>query len=135
MMGVMKQEDIVTVALMMRPNTADEFRLVPFVHEHQLNAIQQTLESQPCQRVGRATQVRVCLTESAQRCRPMLGHEIDQAPAGPGLKHADLVSTGLQFIGNTPEEMRIAVIPIRTQRMVKQGDLHAATMLCWAEAI
>src|SRR5437016_1911391 len=59
----------------------------------------------------------------------MHGHKIDYAPAGPRLKNTDLVSPGLQFRDNTPEEMRVAVIPIGTQRMVKQDDLHAAPML------
>src|SRR5512145_3328564 len=128
-MSIVKEENVVTVALMMRPNTADEFWLVPFVHNHEINAIQKTIESQPGQGVRGAAQVRVRLTEGTQRCCSMLSHEVDQTPAGSGLKHADLVSPSLQFRSNTPEEMRIAVIPIRAQRMVKQGDLHAVPML------
>src|SRR5439155_11606629 len=123
--GVMKEEDIVRVALMMRPNAAHEFWLVPFMHKHQVNAVQEAIESQFCQGIRRAAQVRVHLAEGAQWCCPMLGHEIDYAPGCPGFKNADLVSLGLQFRGNTPEEMRVTMIPVGTQRMVKQSDLHA----------
>jgi hypothetical protein len=75
--GIVKEENIVTVTLMMLPNTADEFWFVPFVHDHKLNAIQKTIKSQPVQGVRSATQVRVCLAEGTQRCCPMLSHEVD----------------------------------------------------------
>jgi hypothetical protein len=59
----MKEEHIVAVTLMMRPNTADEFWLIPFVHKHEINAIQKTIEGQSFQSVERAAQVWVRLAE------------------------------------------------------------------------
>src|SRR5439155_1220262 len=128
--GVMKEEDIVRVALMMRPNAAHEFWLVPFMHKHQVNAVQEAIESQFCQGIRRAAQVRVHLAEGAQWCCPMLGHEIDYAPGCPGFKNADLVAQRLRrhptLLADSgylrgPERILLIQLPRPSARMVRNA--------------
>ena len=60
-------------------------------------------------------------------CRHAMGSDkVATTPAVFRLERQSVMTARLQFTQDAPEEMRIAVIPIRNQRMGVENEAHAA---------
>ncbi|HUF55272.1 MAG TPA: hypothetical protein VMM55_01795 [Thermohalobaculum sp.] len=107
-------------------DAADHLRLGPFVHQHELGALQCRLGL-----LGSAVLADRYLAEHAtrvlERLRAVIGHEVRAAPALGRLDRLDRVAERRQFAEHTAQEMSVAVVPAREQRVGELDDPHRAT--------
>src|SRR5690625_1346522 len=96
----------------------------PFMDDDEIGTVQRTVEiilpriGIPTERRETAREIRFCTGRSRA--------EIGATPAILGLPCDALVSACNQLGQHAPEEMRIAMIPVRDQRMGEPGDPHQA---------
>ena len=65
--------------------------------------------------------------ELVQRSGALFGDEVRAAPGISGFVDRDLVAGAQEFRGDAAQEVGVAVVPIRNERMVEKDNLHAAT--------
>lgn len=102
----------------------DQFRFIPFMHQHQVRSIQRLVQIQRPQRIGCRPQIGKRIAKLPLRHLAVLPAEVRNAPAPLRLTGAERVSAPDQFPGDTAQEVSVAVVPIRNERVTEENDSH-----------
>ena len=127
MMRVVKEQNVIVVRAMFADAT-DEFVRVPFVDDDEVSALECVLEIECRERVLRGTQLRIGGMEAANWFLAVFRAQALQAPRILRLINVNAVAARHQLRGDAAEEMRVAVIPVRQERVIKHYDAHAFSM-------
>jgi hypothetical protein len=103
----------------------DPLRLVPFVHDDDIRAIEHPLQIERSRVVANAFQFRKGGMKVRHRSCALLFEKMHQAPGVRRLIDIDLVATMQQFADDAAQEMRVTVIPIRNQGVIEEYEFHA----------
>src|SRR5690606_4785893 len=74
-------------------------------------------------------QLWVACVEGVKRSRSMVSQQIVQAPRGAGLKGNSLVPQSDQLSQHAAEEVHVAIVPARGERVREVDEPHARTSL------
>jgi hypothetical protein len=124
-MRVVEQQSIRRRATMVRTDRGHERRLGPLVDHHEIGIAQRGVEVDRFPLVRLAAQTRIGAMEAGDRLVAVIAMQVGAAPAVERLQHAHLVSAIQQLAHHAAEEMRVAVIPVRDERVVEHHDAHA----------
>ena len=126
--GIMKQSDEMKF-VSERNDDVNNCRRIPFVHEYRIGVIGGLFDIQI-----------VCVTAQldpwhkhrnlGQRGCATFGKRVGPAPAIRGFIDVHLMSEPQQFPREAAQEMRVAVIPARDERVIEQDELHADASAC-----
>src|SRR5688572_17144906 len=109
----------------MLADASDPFRLVPFMHDDDVRAIECLIEVQRRRIVGAAAKLGKCSVKIVDCELALVDQQIAEAPAILWFVHVNLMAAVQQLTDDAAKEMRVAVIPVRDQRVTKQNELHA----------
>jgi hypothetical protein len=62
--------------------------------------------------------------EAVKRRRSLIGNQVGPAPAAPGLQCQGRMTASFQFAEDATQEMGIPVVPVRSDGMGVEDDLH-----------
>ena len=125
MMRVVKQQ---SEASPLPPHSAerrDQPRLVPFVDNHQISVVNQGGQIDALAVFNRG-KLGICRAIGVETRLAMIAQELREAPTPLRLVGDDLMPRVDQLAQHAAQEMRVAVIPARSERMGEIADLHAA---------
>src|SRR5438045_7998088 len=111
----------------MSPDPGDQSVVIPLMNEHQVRVPQRLVQVQPRQIVADTFQLRVSTIEVADRPLTVVGEQTLEAPGIPRLVDLHLVAARDQLGRYPAQEVRVAMIPIREQRVAEDYDTHAAS--------
>ena len=135
MMRIVEQQQIPPTAATMRGDALDQGRLVPFMHQHDIGAVERPIQIEPCGVVDGDRQIGIGLAPRFERRLALLGNQIAGAPPIRRLERPDRDAAALTFAEHAAQEMRVAVVPVGSQRMAKQHEFrHHATSRCAGSA-
>ncbi len=123
-MGVVEEENEPAALGAPAPERLDEPGLVPFVHEHHVGPVERAVEVEALAGIGLGHEGRKGSAEARQRRLALLGQEIRPAPRPLGLENADLVPPRLKLAQHAAQEMGVAVVPARHQRVDEEDEAH-----------
>ena len=126
MMGVVKKKAIAAALCPMTANAPNEFRIIPFMHENEIGAIESLVEIERREFVKLTFEPRISSRESVQRSLAMFGAQVAQTPALLWLVDFDFMAALDQLGRDTAKKMGVTVIPIGEERVIEKDDLHAA---------
>jgi hypothetical protein len=128
--GVVEQQPEVPAGRALAADRAHERGVVPLVHEHEVGAVERAVEVERRDRLvlaGDGVHPRERAADVGQRLAPAVGDQVLAAPAVARLV-ADHLVAAIEQLGHDPaQEVRVAVVPVRQQRVAEDHDLHAAT--------
>src|SRR5829696_3888992 len=125
MVGVMKQKMVPSRLSAMAPKRFDQWDVVPLVHQHQVCTCKLPIEVERVEVVLRAPKGRVGALEPCNGFVTVLANQVLAAPGVRRLEHLDTVATRQKLSDHSAEKMRIPVIPVGHERVVKHHDAHA----------
>ena len=128
-MRVVEQQAEAATALARRSQPRDQSRIVPLVNDHQIG-IGSQFGRIGILAIDRGRETRIAFAPRSETFVAVIAKQILQAPRALRFKGFHRVPAHRQLVEQSTQEMRIAVIPARLQRMGEIGDLHAATS--WA---
>jgi hypothetical protein len=105
----------------------DQLRLVPFMDQHQVCVIQHAIEIECFQVVTSARELRKCFLKLEHRTVSMFAKKVLDAPRVCRFVDLDRIASRQQLRRDTPQEMRVSVVPVGDQRLVEHDYAHAAT--------
>src|SRR3954469_21096006 len=120
MVRVMEQQEKFSAVAPPGAESFDQGGLVPFMRNDNVSVIQCLVE------IERGQIIRPQGHARNQRCGflqvrlPVIAHRVDAAPAVPRLIYGDPVSSADELARNTAQEMGVAMVPARRERMIKQ---------------
>ena len=127
-MRVVEQQKITAAATAMRGDARDQGRLVPFMHQHDFGAIQRMIEIKPGRVVDGDGKIGIGLPPGIERRLALLCREIAGAPASGRFVTGYRDAAALALAQDAAQKMRVAMVPVRAQRMTKQHEAgHHAT--------
>src|SRR5690606_32515674 len=105
----------------------DQGRLVPLVCHHQISAVENATQVQGSRRVAPTSESRKAVLELPERLGAVFQNHVLSTPAVGRFVHLDLVAQVAQLAHQTPEKMRVAVVPAGHQRLIEHHDAHEST--------
>jgi hypothetical protein len=108
----------------MPADARDQLGRVPLMHQHQFGVLQHGVEIQPCRIIKTPFEFRIGGVHAGDRCLALILAQLAQAPAIGGLIGHHLMAARLQLTHDAAQEVGIAVIPVRYQRVIEQDDAH-----------
>src|SRR5262245_58655409 len=108
----------------MTPECIHERGIVPLVNQNELRAGERRVEIDTRAGVARDPQRWVTLPELGDRQLADFRRQVQSAPGVDGLVDLDLVPPRRELRGDTTQEMRVTVVPVRKQRMTEEADIH-----------
>ena len=126
-MGVVKQRNG-AAARNCPANLRDEPRIVPLVHEHHARTVDSAVQIERLACVEATAQLGIDAAIVFDRDVALLRHQISPAPTLCRLVDVDGVTAMQQLADDAAQEMRVAVIPIRCQRMTEEDELHRCSV-------
>src|SRR3954462_8843584 len=127
MVRVVEQQMVTTDSLPMFADLAHQLVRVPFVNDYQTSAFQRRVQVKRLQFIPHRLQLRIDRMKFPNRLLSMFSDEVFVAPRIRGFVNRDVMTARNQFCRNPTKEVRIAVIPIRNQRVIEHDDFHAIT--------
>src|SRR6185437_6910039 len=123
-MGVMKEQAIARAVPAVLGQATDEGGIGPLVDQQQIDVVERSVEINVGGLIKMAAQHRVRLAEGEKRVLADIKAQIAQAPAVAWLENMQRVSALQQLACHAAQEMRVAVVPVRYERMAEQDDAH-----------
>ncbi len=123
--GVVEHQPERRAAFAQRADAGDQFRLVPFVDDDQIRAVGHRLDI-GIGAVDGGAQVRIRLLERGKPLLAVIGQQVLAAPCALRLIGDRVVPPLAQFVQHAAQEMGIAMVPARGERVSEIDDPHAA---------
>ena len=127
MVRVVEQEREAARALAAEADPADEGRLVPLVHQHDVCTVGRRLDVELLRVVEDGPQLGKGAAELVHGAEAVLLEKVAAAPAVARLEDAHGVAAPHELARDAAQEMRVAVVPVGDDRVVEERDVHAAT--------
>src|SRR5688572_17014041 len=115
MVSVVKQQDETVLLSAVLTNPFDQFRLVPFVNDHEIGFTQREVEIEMVQFVTNAVELRIGLFKLDDRRPTVLRNQALQAPGIAWLINVHLMTTGQQLRRDAAEKVCVSMVPIGDQ--------------------
>ena len=126
--GVVEEQRIAAVAPAVPAQAAHQLGRVPLVDQHQVGAVQGAVEVERRQVVEMAREVRIDAAEAGERrLAPLLREQVGAAPAVARLLDLDAVPALPQGPAIAAQEVGVAVVPVRLQRVAEEDDVERRT--------
>jgi hypothetical protein len=100
--------------------------VTPLVHEDQIRVAHRRRRVERPKLIFHAFQARIHVAKTLERLISVLCAKILRAPGIGRFENGDVMATVLQLSDDTTQEMRVPVIPVGLQRMIKKSDLHTS---------
>ena len=110
-------------------NPRHELGRVPLVDDDHVGALERTIEIEARQIVGGRAEPRERRWNSRNGSLAVIRQEMAPAPAVRRLVQRDLVPARHQLAHDAAQEMGVAVVPVRHERVVEEDELHADRFL------
>jgi hypothetical protein len=125
--GVVEQQTEAAAGAAPPADRRHHLGLVPFVDQHQVDAVEHAVEcdGEPGRVVGDADEAGVGAGEGRQRCLTVVGEQVVAAPAVLGLVHHHPGAARLQLGDDAAQEVGVAVVPVRHERVVEERHPQA----------
>jgi hypothetical protein len=121
----MEQQSEISAARPHRADPAHERRIVPFVHDDDIRPVDQSRQIAGRIEQG-GGQIGVGGAPRRQPGLAMIGGQVSEAPRTFRLQRDDVVSAGDEIAQHATQEVRVAVVPARRQRVGEIDDPQAA---------
>lgn len=102
-----------------------QFVLVPLMNYHEIRFGQSLVKIQILQLIKFGREQRIRAAKVAYRGVPIFRPQILQAPVSRRFVNDNLVAPLNELGGVAAEEMRVAVIPVRQERLIEEDYFHA----------
>jgi hypothetical protein len=126
MVGIVEQQGEAAPGLAQVADAGDEVRRCPFMHDHHVGVVQRRCVVEPGS-VSGDRQVGKPDSEALERSGAMVRDQVRAAPSVFRLQHPCQMTAPFQIRQDTPEKVRIAVVPVGDHGMGVEDELHAAT--------
>jgi hypothetical protein len=123
-MGVVKEDDELTSPYAFAADRRHKPRIVPFVYKDNVCTVQGAVKIDRLQSIEFGAKERKASSKALKGNLREVRRQIGAAPSVGGLIDCDLVAKGMELAHNTPQEMGIAVVPARRDRMTKENKTH-----------
>jgi hypothetical protein len=104
--------------------------IVPLVDQDEIGAVQGPVDIQSLEVVPDAPEPGIGGLEPFQgELAVRLGEEVPQAPGIARLEDPHVVAAGQKLAGDAAQEVRVAMVPVRQQRVDEEDDAHAPALV------
>jgi hypothetical protein len=124
---VVEEQPVPAHDCVVSPDRLDQRAIIPFVHQHEVGAVEHAVEIEVAQGIRGAPERRKDPMESGDGLRTVVGHQIGPAPAIGRLEDCCPVPPRLQLGDHTPEKVRVPVVPVGHEGVAEHYDAHACT--------
>src|SRR5690606_34181191 len=98
--------------------------MVPFVDQNEVDSLEDARQVEGLEAVGGALELGIGLLVRRKGPHAMVADQVVAAPTVARLVDRHLMTAGHQLAGHSPQEVRVAVVPARHQRMNEHHDAH-----------
>ena len=125
MVGVVEQQPVSSLTRPVFGQCCKDIHRRPLVSDDDVGTVDGAVNIKRVRIVPFADETREGALELRQRLRPVLLDQVGVAPAPCWFEHAHAVSARQEFGHDPTEKMGIAMVPVRHQRVIEEGELHA----------
>ena len=123
---IVEEQQVATAGSTVPSDLLDERMGVPLVDEDHVGAIERFIQIELAGIDAPGVEHGIRGVEVGDRRRPGVAQEIDHAPGVVRLVDADVVPAGDEIRRDAAQEVCVAVVPVRDQRMAEEDDPHDA---------
>jgi hypothetical protein len=123
---VVEEQLVVAAPRAVLAHARDEGAVVPLVDEDEVGARECVIEVERRRVVAPAFELRKFLPELFDQPVAVFGQKVLQTPGVARLVDAHVHAARLQLRHHAAQEVRVAVVPVRDQRVIEHHDAHAA---------
>ena len=126
-MRVVEQEGEAGAMLAQIAHRGDQIVVVPFVNDHEVGAVGQSLDRR-AGGVGARGELRIARAPECQPFIAMIGEKVSEAPRALGFVGDNVVAPIDQLAQHAAQKMRVAVVPAGGDAVGEIDDSHAAAL-------
>src|ERR1041384_4954859 len=104
------------------------------MHQYDIRTIQRTIKIEFPIVIPLDREPREEPAEGLHRLFALFANQVLDAPRILRFKNPNMVAARIQFSGDAPQKMSIAVIPIRQQRVAEENNVHRVLTICCIRA-